>query len=105
MAAARRDIAPFLQRVRAFLLGREHTVALRFEDGLADRTQPPPDIPGGSSHLLSANYYCTRDGRREVVPPIDLVQQKKLLEAQGDAAAPKASGSKLPTPGRVYAWD
>ncbi|XP_030378024.1 NADH dehydrogenase [ubiquinone] 1 alpha subcomplex subunit 7 [Scaptodrosophila lebanonensis] len=103
MAAARRDIAPFLQRVRAFLLGREHTLALRFEDGVADRTQPQPNIPEGPSHQYSANYYCLRDGRREVFPPIDLVQQQKLLEASGDAGAtPK---SNLPTPGRVYAWD
>lgn len=61
-------------------------------------------IPDGVSHLLSANYYCSRDGRREVIPPIDLVQQKKLLEGDA-AAAPKAGGSKLPTPGKVYAWD
>ncbi|KAH8411536.1 hypothetical protein KR215_006201 [Drosophila sulfurigaster] len=103
MAAIRRDIAPFLQRVRAFLLGREHTVALRFEDGLADRTQPPPEIPDGPSHIYSANYYCTRDARREVNPPIDLVQQQQLLEADGDAAKP--AGNKLPTPGKVYGWD
>ncbi|KAL7745651.1 hypothetical protein ACLKA6_009864 [Drosophila palustris] len=104
MAAARRDIAPFLQRVRAFLLGREHTVALRFEDGLADRTQPPPEIPDGPSHVYSANYYCSRDARRGVNPPIDLVQQHKLLGAESEAAASKA-GSKLPTPGKVYGWD
>ncbi|EDV95417.1 NADH dehydrogenase [ubiquinone] 1 alpha subcomplex subunit 7 [Drosophila grimshawi] len=108
MAAVRRDIAPFLQRVRAFLLGREHTVALRFEDGLADRTQPQPELPDGPSHIYSANYYCTRDGRREVQPPIDLVQQQKVLDANaGDAtaAASKASQQLLPTPGKVYAWD
>ncbi|TDG40168.1 hypothetical protein AWZ03_013413 [Drosophila navojoa] len=103
MAAARRDIAPFLQRVRAFLLGREHTVALRFEDGLADRTQPQPELPDGPSHLYSANYYCTRDARREVQPPIDLVQQQKLIDAAAEGA-PKAR-AQLPTPGKVYAWD
>ncbi|KAL9878104.1 NADH dehydrogenase (ubiquinone) B14.5 A subunit isoform 1-T2 [Glossina fuscipes fuscipes] len=100
--AARRDIAPFLQRLRAFLLGREHTVALRFEDGVADRTQPPPDVPGGPAHILSANYYCVRDPRRDVMPPIDLVQQKLLATGKDTA---KSSGTKLPTPGAVYAWD
>ncbi|KAM7346624.1 NADH dehydrogenase (ubiquinone) B14.5 A subunit isoform 1-T2 [Cochliomyia hominivorax] len=98
MSVARRDISPFLQRLRAFLLGREHTVALRFEDGLADRTQPPPDVPGGPAHLLSANYYFSRDPRRLVEPPIDLVQQK-LLTGDSKPAA------KLPTPGQVYKWD
>ncbi|TMW51289.1 hypothetical protein DOY81_003608, partial [Sarcophaga bullata] len=92
--AARRDIAPFLQRLRAFLLGREHTVALRFEDGVADRTQPPPDVPGGPAHVLSANYYVSRDPRRLVEPPIDLVKQT-LLTGDKDAKAP----AKLPTPG------
>ncbi|EDW86244.1 uncharacterized protein Dwil_GK16034 [Drosophila willistoni] len=101
MAAARRDIAPLLQRVRAFLLGREHTLALRFEDGVADRTQPQPVIPDGPSHLYSANYYCQRDARREVNPPIDLVLEQKQLEAEG-TTVPK---TKLPTPGQVYSWD
>ncbi|XP_017141412.1 NADH dehydrogenase [ubiquinone] 1 alpha subcomplex subunit 7 [Drosophila miranda] len=99
MSALRRDVSPFFQRIRAFLLGREHTLALRFEDDVADRTQPPPKIPDGPSQLYSANYYCLRDGRREVNPPIDLVEQQKQLSADASTA------TKLPTPGQVYAWD
>ncbi|XP_017473095.1 PREDICTED: NADH dehydrogenase [ubiquinone] 1 alpha subcomplex subunit 7 [Rhagoletis zephyria] len=95
---ARRDVATLLQRVRAFLLGREHTLAVRFEDGLADRTQPPPEVPGGPAHLLAANYYHKRDPRREVQPPID-VQQQLLADKAG------AQTEKLPTPGSVYRWD
>ncbi|EDX01408.1 NADH dehydrogenase [ubiquinone] 1 alpha subcomplex subunit 7 [Drosophila yakuba] len=104
MSALRRDVSPLIQRIRAFLLGREHNLALRFEDGLADRTQPQPEIPDGPSHLLSANYYCQRDARREVLPPIDLVEQQKQLAADAGEAA-KATSSKLPTPGKIYAWD
>ncbi|KAH8419832.1 hypothetical protein KR009_003100 [Drosophila setifemur] len=105
MSALRRDVSPFFQRLRAFLLGREHNLALRFEDGVADRTQPPPQIPDGPSQLLSANYYCTRDGRREVNPPIDLVaQQQQQLAAEAGGAA-KAPAKKLPTPGQIYSWD
>lgn len=74
-------------------------MALRFEDGVADRTQPPPEVPGGPAHLLSANYYCQRDPRRVVAPPIDLVQQKLLAGGDDKASA------KLPTPGQVYKWD
>ncbi|XP_059610764.1 NADH dehydrogenase [ubiquinone] 1 alpha subcomplex subunit 7 [Phlebotomus argentipes] len=97
--AARRDVSPLLQRVRAFLLGREHTIALRFEDGIAARTQPPPDVPGGPAHKLSANYYVNRDARREVQPPTDVNQ---ALLGEGKSAG---EAKKLPTPGKPYPWD
>ncbi|KAH8294481.1 hypothetical protein KR018_011767 [Drosophila ironensis] len=106
MSALRRDVAPLLQRLRAFLLGREHNLALRFEDGLADRTQPQPVLPNGPFHLYSTNYYCQRDARREVNPPVDLVAQQQQLQAKSVAEAEaKPLVSKLPTPGTVYAWD
>lgn len=54
---------------------------LRFEDGLAARTQPPPTVPGGPAHQYSANYYSTRDPRREVAPPTILAENKKNLIA------------------------
>ncbi|XP_037940737.1 NADH dehydrogenase [ubiquinone] 1 alpha subcomplex subunit 7-like [Teleopsis dalmanni] len=99
MSAARRDISQLLQRVRAFLLGREHTIALRFEDGLANRTQPPPNVPGGPAHTLAANYYFPRDARREVAPPMDLAHQTLL---QSGATSVR---TQLPTPGPPYKWD
>ncbi|XP_053617311.1 NADH dehydrogenase [ubiquinone] 1 alpha subcomplex subunit 7-like [Plodia interpunctella] len=98
-----RDISPILQAVRNFLLGRKHTNALRFEPLLADRTQPPPQIPDGVSHKHAHNYYYTRDARREVAPPVDV--SKKLLEASSDKGAPKTTATVVPTPGRVYQWD
>lgn len=61
---------------------REATNALRFEDGISARTQPPPNIPDGVSHKLSANYYVSRDPRREVAPPTNLSQS---LIGQGSA--------------------
>uniref|UniRef100_A0A1L8DDG7 NADH dehydrogenase [ubiquinone] 1 alpha subcomplex subunit 7 n=1 Tax=Nyssomyia neivai TaxID=330878 RepID=A0A1L8DDG7_9DIPT len=99
-SSARRDISPFLRSLRNFLLGRSHTNALRFEDGIAARTQPQPDIPGGPAHKLSANYYVNRDARREVKPPVDVTQ---VLLSDGSTEANQTV--KIPTPGKAYTWD
>ncbi|XP_030386126.1 NADH dehydrogenase [ubiquinone] 1 alpha subcomplex subunit 7 [Scaptodrosophila lebanonensis] len=93
----RRDIGPFLQRVRAFLLGREHTTAHRHQFNLSPRTQPPPDIPSGTAKLWT-NYYFMRDARCQVRPPIDLVQQKKDQEAAEAAKMKAAEAAKAKGP-------
>ncbi|XP_026754961.1 NADH dehydrogenase [ubiquinone] 1 alpha subcomplex subunit 7-like [Galleria mellonella] len=98
-----RDISPVLQIFRDFLLGRKHTLAIRFEQFVAARTQPPPQIPDGPTHKHAHNYYYTRDARREVAPPIDVTKQ--FLEASSDKGAPKAAANIRPTPGNVYPWD
>jgi len=95
----RRDISPFLQDIRNFLLGRKHTNALRFEDGLAARTQPPPELPNGPSHKYSANYYLARDARRDVSPPSVIATNQKMI------IGISTQRTKLPTPGTSYRWD
>ncbi|XP_026488841.1 NADH dehydrogenase [ubiquinone] 1 alpha subcomplex subunit 7-like [Vanessa tameamea] len=99
-----RDISPALQAFRNFLLGRKHTNALRFEPLLAARTQPPPEIPDGPSHKHAHNYYYTRDGRREVRPPMVITQQL-LTDSSADQGTPKAAATVRPTPGKLYHWD
>ena len=104
-----RDVSPLVQKLRNFLLGRQHTNALRFEEGVSARTQPPPDLPEGPAHKLSANYYYARDGRREVRPPTLLADSTPALSAGSAQAITGGSsaegGKKPPTPGRIWQWD
>lgn len=93
------DVNPFLQAVRNFLLGRKHTLALRFQDTLATRSPPPPVLPDGPAHKLNDNYYYTRDARREVLPPEVIAPSPKQIEGSGETTL------KRITPGKVYNWD
>lgn len=98
------DVNPFIQKVREFLLGRKHTLALRFQQDIATRTPPPPVLPDGPAHILSANYYCSRDARREVAPPEVIASSQKQIAGGGSANA-SVSNPKGVTPGKVYRWD
>lgn len=94
-----RDVSPFLQAFRNFLLGRKHTKALRFAQDVSTRSPPLPELPDGPAHKLSANYYCTRDARREVAPPEIIATGTKQVTA-GESTAVKRV-----TPGNVFLWD
>ncbi|XP_050703999.1 NADH dehydrogenase [ubiquinone] 1 alpha subcomplex subunit 7-like [Eriocheir sinensis] len=106
-----RDVSPFFRRVRVFLLGRDHTSALRQADFVVCRSQPPPDLPKGVSAAISGNYYYMRDGRRSVDPnevvAINSSSGPTVLlsaESEGDAAVTVAA-KKPKLPGVMHNFD
>jgi len=100
-ASKLRDISPVLGKVRALLLGRTHMNNHRFEETIANRTQPDPEVPGGPNHLLSANYYYAHDARRDVEHPKVLAAEGKLI---GSGEAEVDTRVKSKTPGAVYKY-
>lgn len=98
-----RDVSPFLKKVRNFLLGRPHTLALRFDQDVATRNPPQPDLPEGPAHRLDNNYYFTRDVRSLVQPPEVVVTNtdKNLLET-GKSDTVQVTRR---LPGKIWQWD
>ncbi|BES90946.1 NADH dehydrogenase (ubiquinone) 1 alpha subcomplex [Nesidiocoris tenuis] len=103
-----RNVTPILSAIRNLLLGRSHTSPLRFGDYYSPRTQPPPEVPGGPAHVLSNNYYYSRDGRRDVAPPRILADNtsRKQIGAGTSLNEKGALSAGTPkTPGKQWDWD
>ncbi|KAH8419553.1 hypothetical protein KR222_005461 [Zaprionus bogoriensis] len=89
MPPKHRDISPFLQLIRDFLLGRKHLPAHRFADGISARGQLGGGLPDTTLHRLSGSQYYLRDARCQVKQPVDLVEEQKRQKAEAAAKAAK----------------
>lgn len=103
---ARRQVTPIIARLRDALNGRKTIEHNRYHKELSPRDAPPANLPGGPSHLLSANYYCNRDGRRaKEAPTIMTNTSQRLLASSAASSLPVIGATKFakpPTPGAVY---
>ena len=69
-------------RVIQWLSKKPYRDHMRAPNNQAPRSIPQPVIPASENSAVSANYYHTRDLRREMGPPVSILS--KQLEA-GDA--------------------
>ncbi|XP_014363312.1 uncharacterized protein LOC106714722 [Papilio machaon] len=101
-----RDVSTVLQRLRDFLLGRKHTLHLRFPQAVAPRTIPPVDLPRNLDNKYSEQYYYTRSAMDSVKPPvvapIALGSKSNVSSCSGK---PSVSFESAPTPGPSWWWD
>ncbi|XP_050444466.1 NADH dehydrogenase [ubiquinone] 1 alpha subcomplex subunit 7-like [Adelges cooleyi] len=96
----------FISALRTFLGGRKFKPNVRMANEVSAATQPPPNVPGGPHHKVNNNYYCVRDARHEVTPPIVVVEQStQYIENAKIPAGESVKTTQLPLPGKVYHWD
>ncbi|ESO02015.1 hypothetical protein HELRODRAFT_161235 [Helobdella robusta] len=101
-----RDVTPIIQAVRNWLGQRKLVRTLRFEDYVSPRSAPPPKLPPGINHKLSANLYYARDGRRQAEPPVVVYDTTKLIASKMEKAETSvSSASSIPKPGSGYDWN
>lgn len=100
--SSRRDIGPFLRRLRDIFLSRKNVNTLRWKPDMSARTQPPPNLPQGPHSKLSGNYYYTRDPRREIKPPLLIANAE---EPKAVTAGDGTENVLRRTPGPTYKWD
>ncbi|KAI1285459.1 NADH dehydrogenase [ubiquinone] 1 alpha subcomplex subunit 7 [Halotydeus destructor] len=100
-----RDITPVLQKIRDFCIGRtwNRDGQLRRAEDMSPRPGPQPNLPSGPAAKLSANYYYTRDARRESKPPLVLLTAQKQIGSGVEKAKLQTSNSS-PHPGKPYHW-
>ncbi|WP_411025531.1 hypothetical protein, partial [Salmonella sp. s55004] len=97
----------FIQILRNFLVGRNLQVKYnnRTIPEIAPRTIPEANLPDGPSHKLSANYYLSRDGRREVNPnTVVYSNMKHLAERSTEGETASTTKRKIVSLGQMPSW-
>lgn len=105
MARNFRDSTPFIVAMRNMFFGKPNANnPLRFEPLIAPRSVPPANLPDGVTHKLHNNYYYTRDGRRDCIPPAKVfISGQKVIQSGTESDAKVEKGP--PQPGFRYKWD
>lgn len=96
-----RDVSWIVQWYRNRLAKRPVVIPARFKDeiSLLPQDQPPPSLPAGPYHRLHTNYYASRDARREMRPPVLVVDRTGLNKQLSAGDANSVTAPKFITPG------
>ncbi|XP_033124330.1 NADH dehydrogenase [ubiquinone] 1 alpha subcomplex subunit 7-like isoform X2 [Anneissia japonica] len=98
---------PIIQKLRNFLAGRnlQKTLQLRYRPEQTTRNTPQPNLPDGPSHIVSNNYYFTRDGRRLAAPPgVVYKPELKQLAEKSESKTDLPAKRKGIRPGNAHTW-
>ncbi|XP_071952950.1 NADH dehydrogenase [ubiquinone] 1 alpha subcomplex subunit 7-like isoform X2 [Antedon mediterranea] len=83
----------------------QKTLQLRYRPEQSTRDVPKPALPDGPSHIVSDNYYFTRDGRRLSAPPgVVYRPDVKQLAQQSESTTDLPAKRKVIRPGREHKW-
>jgi len=87
----------FRHKIVEFLTKKPYRDHIRSPNTQAPRSIPKPVMPASENSAVSSNYYYSRDLRREVHPPVSILD-KQITAGEETSALPFSA----PTAGNIY---